>query len=141
MMGETKKASTVTSAAPSAGAGRIVAGTIGEAAAIARRAATGESDSLPRQAAVPDSHADERQIPAPVETEAPPEAAPDPLLTRRTRAGAGHLKDTGKDSGQGGDQATAAAHLILADRAYAYGRHIVAKDKATKLGDLLAIDS
>ena len=137
MMGETKKASTVTSAAPSAGAGRIVAGTIGEAAAIARRAATGEGDSLPKQAAVPDSFADKRQIPAPVEVEALPEAAPDPLLTRRTRAGAGHLKDTG----QGGDQATAAAHLILADRAYAYGRHIVAKDKATKLGDLLAIDS
>ena len=139
MMGETKKTSAVTSAAPSAGANRIVAGTIGEVAAIARRATTGgEPMPMPLTTAVPDSLADKRQTPVPVELEAPPEAALDPLLTRRTRAGAGHLKDTG---GQGSDHATAAAHLILADRAYAYGRHIVAKDKGIKLGDVLAIDS
>ena len=135
-MGEERKTSVVTSAAPSAGAGRIVAGTIGEAAAIARRAATG-GDAMPMFAAVADSLADRHQTMPPSKVEAPAEVMPDPLLTRRTNAGAGHLKD----AGQGGDHATVAAHLILADRAYAYGRHIVAKDKATKLGDTLAIDS
>jgi len=135
-MGEERKTSVVTSAAPSAGAARIVAGTIGEAAAIARRAATG-GDSMPMFAAVADSVSDRHQNVPPSKVEAPAEVAPDPLLTRRTKAGAGHLKD----AGQGGDQTTVAAHLIMADRAYAYGRHIVAKDKGTKLGDVLAIDS
>ena len=55
MMGEERKTSAVTSAAPLAGAGRIVAGTIGEAAAIARRAATGVSST-------PDSNSDRRAV-------------------------------------------------------------------------------
>ena len=135
-MGEERKTSVVTSAAPSTAARRIVAGTIGEAAAIARRAASG-GEPMPTFAAVTDSLSDRHQDVPPSKVEAPAEVAPDPLLTRRTKAGAGHLKD----AGQGGDQATVAAHLILADRAYAYGRHIVTKDKATKLGDVLAIDS
>jgi hypothetical protein len=135
MMGEERKTSAVTSAAPSAGASRIVAGTIGEAAAIARRAATG-GEPMPVFAAVADSLSDRHQTVPPSKVEAPAEVAPDPLLTRRTKAGAGHLKDSGQ-----GENPSAAVHLILADRAYAYGQHIVAKDKGTKLGDVLAIDS
>jgi hypothetical protein len=145
MMGAERKANAAISVASPVGR-RSEVGTIGEAAAIARLAATvadlkpgapSPSDAL----AVPDS--DERRrmaassAPSPVMgTENQGEVISDPGLMRRSRAGAGQLKDEGQS-----ETHRMAAHLILADRAYAYGRHIVAKDKGTKLGDVLAIDS
>ena len=149
MMGGASKTSAATSAAPLAGARRIGAGTIGEAAAIARRASTDDGQSplfdSPPESLIETDKDKWKTAPSgasldseqPSDTSVPPEAAPDPALMRRTKAGAGQLKD----DPQSGSSARTAVHLILADRAYAYGQHIVGKDKGTKLGDVLAIES
>jgi hypothetical protein len=62
-------------------------------------------------------------------------AQPDPVLLRRSRAGAGQLKDATSEPDR------TAAHLILAGRAYAYGQSIVHGDSAKKAGDSVAIES
>lgn len=147
MMGGANKASAAMTAAPLSGTRRIGAGTIGEAAAIARRAAMGEergpvadttTDPFPESA-----DGKRRAAPLPNSTESlsktiePSEVAPEPGLVRHSKAGAGQLKGDTQD----GSFERTAAYLILADRAYAYGRRIVTKEKASKIGDLLAIES
>lgn len=143
MMGGAKSTAAV-SAVSAAGSRRAVAGTIAEAAAIARRAAEdGQSDLV----STPPSdererHDSSRRDPSdeacdtPLEAsaaEAPPDG--DPIAMRRGRAGAGQSKDAAP-----GPDATP-AHLILAGRAYAYGKRIVHPEGLKKSGDSVAIES
>jgi hypothetical protein len=143
MMGGAKSSAAV-SAASTTGS-RRVAGTIAEAAAIARRAAEDrQSAPVSAPASPPPNDEQERHgAPSPESSKAaldqdsvsdgsPPA---DPVLMRRSRAGAGQLKDAsqGPDSG--------AVHLILAGRAYAYGKSIVHPDEGKKPGDSVAIES
>jgi hypothetical protein len=145
MMGGTKSSAAV-SAASAAGSRRAVAGTIAEAAAIARRAAEdgrSAADAAPvssppaddqerhtrAQPETTDDRAD--QSPMPVQ-ECPPA---DSVLMRRSRAGAGQLKDASQEPDR------TAVHLILAGRAYAYGKSIVHPDGSKKPGESVAIES
>jgi hypothetical protein len=125
---------------------RAGAGTIGETAAIARRSASesGESASAPSFAAAIDQSPDPvlnkgspEAPPQKVEPVAAPEdpAHPDGIQLRRSKAGAGLLKETTTAAENN------ATHLILAGRAYAYGKNIVRKDDGQKPGEVLAIDS
>ena len=107
MMGGANKASAAMTAAPLSGTRRIGAGTIGEAAAIARRAAMGEergpvadttTDPFPESA-----DGKRRAAPLPNSTESlsktiePSEVAPEPGLVRHSKAGAGQLKGDTQD--------------------------------------------
>lgn len=144
MMGGAKS-STAISAVSTAGSRKAVAGTIAEAAAIARRAAE-DGQSAPVMPAGNSPSADEREGRPPrapnveeaaSERQTEPEVAPqlDAALLRRSRAGAGQLKDAVSEPDR------TAAHLILAGRAYAYGKNIVHGDGAKKAGDSVAIES
>ena len=140
------KASSVASTA----AGRERAGgeTIGEVAAIARQAASyGEAVSPAVGVAPADenrhdsqdsSQPHRRNLSAESASDGavPAERVPEPIPLRRSRAGAGLLKDPVQN--QLADRT--AMHLILAGRAYAYGQRIVRKEEG-KVGDLLAIKS
>lgn len=139
------KTGAVLSAASATTNKRTGAGTIGETAAIARRAASANDDlstELPVSSETASDSGEEDR--SPVMTISKPETVPRPVSTvdiqetvqlRRSRAGAGLLKDTGA----GPDRT--AAHLILAGRAYAYGQQIVSKDDGQKPGEVLAIFS
>jgi hypothetical protein len=130
------------------GVGRARAGgeTIGEVAAIARRAANrGEAiasisssgDAGDRNAHDPLQSRARDAAPARRDPGPPPEnSLPNQIPVRRTRAGAGLQKEPG----QSASADKTAIHLILAGRAYAYGQRIVRKEEI-KLGDLLAIKS
>jgi hypothetical protein len=124
---------------------RAGAGTIGETAAIARRAAARDSDAAAAALSAPV----EPTLDAGEDKHAPATAPPKPELVshteinaeshdgvhlRRSRAGAGLLKEAA-----GPDRT--AAHLILAGRAYAYGMHIMRKDDGHKPGVVVAIVS
>jgi hypothetical protein len=144
MMGGAKS-STAPSAVSRASSRKTVAGTIAEAAAIARRAAEdGQSAPVAMAGATPSAnerdggsplprHSEERVSERQALTEG--SAPSDPVLLRRTRAGAGQLKDPVSEPDR------TAAHLILAGRAYAYGRSIVHGDGGRKAGDSVAIES
>jgi hypothetical protein len=129
----------------SATAKRAGAGTIGETAAIARRnAAEGGEDAPAASFAAaaeptPDptwNRGSSASTPTKPETVSATETVKphDGIQLRRSRAGAGLMKEvTAPDN--------SATHLILAERAYAYGQHIVRKDEGQKPGDVLAIVS
>lgn len=144
MMGRAKS-STAVSVVSVAGSRKAVAGTIAEAAAIARRAAEDRQSALiPAPISAPpvddqERHAaqlsEDSEVPAgqPPSPEADPVA--NPIHMRRSRAGAGQLKDAPSDPDR------TAVHLILAGRAYAYGKNIVHPDDSKKPGDSVAIES
>jgi hypothetical protein len=144
MMGGTKS-STATSAVRNAGSRKAVAGTIAEAAAIARRAAEdGQGAAVPAAGTAPPAGERESRSSSRSTSEQPaserqsePEALPQPdvIPLRRSRAGAGQLKDPVSEPDR------TAAHLILAGRAYAYGKSIVHGDGTKKAGDSVAIES
>jgi hypothetical protein len=139
------KMSAAVSAAPNAGSRRAGAGTIGEAAAIARRAAASEEHApISAPIAVSMDSDTEHHPPAQPEPTATEMTSDDsardlspvePTPSRKTRGGVGQLKDLS----QGPDRT--AVHLILAGRAYAYGQSIVHKEEEQKPGDVLAIES
>lgn len=141
MMGGAKSSAAAVSAASTAGSKRAVAGTIAEAAAIARRAA---EDRQSAPASSPPADERERRTPpqgeipetmceqSPVPDEPPPAEL---ALMRRSRAGAGQLKDIAQEPDR------TAVHLILAGRAYAYGKSIVHPAENKKPGDSIAIES
>lgn len=143
MMGSTRTGAAV--AASAAGSRRAGAGTIGEAAAIAaRHAAAGEAAeavSAPTPVSPPPDEREHHPAPSPSHGAAHPDAEPpgaspvEPIPLRRTRAGAGQVKELP----QAPDRT--AVHLILAGRAYAYGQRIVRKEEARKPGDVVAIES
>jgi hypothetical protein len=143
MMGGAKTGAELTSA--SATTKRAGAGTIGETAAIARRSASHASGDVPaaQSVAPPEPTSDSGQnngssavLPPKPEAASSPEAAhhQDGIQLRRSRAGAGLLKDVSAPD-------HSAMHLILAGRAYSYGQNIVRKDDSQKPGDVLAIVS
>ncbi|MGE5538816.1 MAG: hypothetical protein ACM30I_09375 [Gemmatimonas sp.] len=136
MTGGAKPGSAV-SVVSAAGSRRGI-GTIAEAAAAARAAAAEPGAVTPSE---PHTSHDQRQRrddaahPHSERGHADDEGA-EAIAPRRNRAGAGLLKETV----EGADKT--AAHLILAGRAYAYGRSIVeTKPEAKKPGDTLAIES
>jgi len=145
MMGSTRTGAAM--AASAAGSRRAGAGTIGEAAAIAaRRAAAGETAeavSAPASVSPPPPDESERHPAAfPGHGAARPDEEPlsappaqEPIPLRRTRVGAGQVKDLPQVADR------TAVHLILAGRAYAYGQRIVRKEEARKPGDVVAIES
>lgn len=140
------KASSVASST----AGRVRAGgeTIGEVAAIARQTASQGEAVSPAAGPTP---ADEnrhdsqgfsggprRNLAAESDSDGTltAERVPQPTPLRRSRAGAGLVKEPV----QSPLADKTAMHFILAGRAYAYGQRIVRKEEG-KLGDLLAIKS
>jgi hypothetical protein len=144
MMGSTRTGAAT--AASAAGSRRTGAGTIGEAAAIAaRRAAateTAEAVSAPAPVAPPPDEREDHPAASPGHGAAHPDAEPpgaqpaaEPIPLRRTRAGAGQIKELPQALDR------TAVHLILAGRAYAYGQRIVRKEEAQKPGDVVAIES
>lgn len=138
------------SSVASTDAGRARAGgeTIGEVAAIARQTASqGEAVSPAAGTAPADenrhdlqdfSGARRRNLAPESQSDGTvvAERAPEPTPLRRSRAGAGLVKELVQNPLAD----RTAMHLILAGRAYAYGQRIVRKEKG-KLGDVLAIKS
>jgi hypothetical protein len=132
--------------APIAGSKRVV-GTIAEAAAIARAAAGDES--APAPILVTSQRDRGKQLGKP---RASARAEADAGTPCGERDGIPQADDADSVAPRGGavgaviekpnDHADTTAHLILAERAYAYGRSIVETNpEDKKLGDKLAIES